>query len=210
MSEGTMFERSFESWQQLWEELKVRQHCRGEGFDVAFNWLSKTSNPYIVETGSWRNDSKIHGRDFGDGASTWLFDWYLRFHGGGGVSIDHNQECTTLCQKYCKVIVPICGNSLSVLPTLTRRADLLYLDSHDLDWHNDIPAAVHHLKELFASCHIVGPNTLVMIDDNQVSGDSVMGKGRLIHELFADMGIKPLYSGYQMAYSGVWSAFARP
>lgn len=207
MTDPRLFYRVYTSWDQLWSELGPLLTYRSSSFTKAFEHLAGTQQPHIVETGSWRNDSVEHEKHFGDGASTWLFNWFLRFHGGSGVTIDLSESCTELCRRRCEMFESITGNSIAVLPQLRKPADLLYLDSYDLDWNNDTPAAVHHLKELFAASHLIGPNTLIMVDDNQVSDGTVTGKGRLVHELLTEMGVPALHTGYQMIYSGVWDSF---
>ena len=50
-------------------------------------------------------------------------------------------------------------------------ASLLYLDSFDLDPDNPTPSAIHHVLELLAARPLLGPGTVVVVDDYGVGGD---------------------------------------
>lgn len=105
-----------------------------------------SSNPFvIVETGSIR-----HLGNWEDGQSTIIWDDFLGFHGGRGVTVDLNLYATTITEANTKNMKCINENSIKALPTLEeiKHADLLYLDSYELDRENPFPSAFHHVVEL--------------------------------------------------------------
>jgi hypothetical protein len=46
-----------------------------------------------------------------------------------------------------------------------NKADVIYLDSFDLDWYNYNPSATHGLNEYMALIPALKPNSLLLIDD---------------------------------------------
>ena len=129
------------------------------GFQVAFDCL-KSEPARIIETGTsaWGIDS------------TRLLDAYIRNFGGEFWTIDIRKEPSnrlkgTLTQEtHC-----IIGDSVLEIEKLDKSGlspvDLIYLDSYDLDWADPYPSALHGLKEWRAIRNLVGPGTLVLIDD---------------------------------------------
>jgi hypothetical protein len=183
-------------------EFARRLGQREDGFRRLFDRLSKQGNdhPLILETGCLR----LPGNWKGDGQSTFMFDAYARSADGMCVSVDINFESAAsarrACSSYTSVVV---NDSVSFLNSLAhlsfaKQIDLLYLDSFDVDPVAPMPAAIHHIKELLAAWPIVGPGTIVCVDDFLVGENG--GKAGIIDDFFANIAAEVLYSGYQKAW----------
>ena len=193
----------FDSWESFWKKVKpMLGPNRMDSFQMVFDHLDKVENPSIVETGTYRMEGNIAG----DGMSTVLFDTYIDFHGGKGVSIDIDKYACSLAHRATRNFQIMNENSLTALGKIETKADLLYLDSFDVDWKNHLPAAIHHLKELFSARDLLKKGTLIVIDDNLLIEGTTekkrIGKGEVVLEYMNDIGMKPLFDAYQIGW--IW------
>jgi predicted O-methyltransferase YrrM len=165
-----------------------------------FEFLSDIKHPTIIETGTYREENNYEG----DGCSTLLFDKYIECHGGNLISIDNDPKACQLARKATTEALVLERDSVETLGEMEGRADLLYLDSYNIeDWNNDWAPAAHHLKELFAAKNIIRPGTLIVVDDNiQTLSGNLIGKGRLVNEVMESLGIAPYIFGYQIGW--IW------
>ena len=62
-----------------------------------------------------------------------------------------------------------------------------------------MPSAIHHLMELTAARPLIGPGTIVCVDDYAV-GEQRGGKGLLLDKFFTDIRAEVFHSGYQKAW----------
>ncbi len=136
----------------------------------------------------------------GDGQSTFMFDALVRTCGGTLFSIDVSNESVDSARRVCSSATQLIQNdSVSALHALAEIAsgtiDLLYLDSFDLDANNPLPSAIHHGLELTAVRPLIGPGTVVCIDDYAVGSSG--GKGMIVDRFLSNIRAKVLYSGYQ-------------
>jgi len=150
-----------------------------------------------------RDDSEA-GENFGDGASTWMFNEFLKHHSGRCVSIDIGHGASTVTRNRCPRVSQLCSDSIAALNLLKGTASLLYLDSFDVVFDNDTPSSEHHLKELVAARHLINENTMILVDDTRRNKDGALeGKGRLIDEFMGSIHNPALFSnGYQVIYKG--------
>jgi hypothetical protein len=199
---------------------------RADTFRRMFSCLDRLDRPVgILETGCVRNRD-----DWKDGHSTVLFDRYAESQQGSVVyTVDRDAHATQLCKSLVSERVKVhTEDSVAFLDRLSRERpadlpaiDLLYLDSFDIDWLNPWPSASHHLKELLAVSPLLSPETLVVVDDSPSELRGVMqpdnsihlihrsrigGKGQLIAEYAAAVGIKPHFIGYQCGWIGLGRA----
>lgn len=174
---------------------------RADGFAAIFKSVtSREQRPLIIETGCLR----IPGNWEGDGQSSFMFDAMVRDRHGVFLSIDVTPECVDTARRACSSATQlICNNSIAALYALSQithePASLLYLDSFDLDRSDPMPSAIHHLMELTAARSLIGPGTIVCVDDYAV-GDQQGGKGLLLDKFFTDIRAEVLHSGYQKAW----------
>lgn len=177
---------------------------RAESFGLMFNRLMGTgrSDLTIVETGCLR----APGNWQGDGQSSFMFDALVTRQGGSFLSVDASVDSVKAARQACSSRSNIVLNdSVAFLHSLsdlgsTRRIDLLYLDSFDLDWSNPLPSAIHHMKELTAAWPLLGRGSLVCVDDYNVSGDRPGGKGLIVDDFLANIRARVLFEGYQKVW----------
>ena len=103
--------------------------------------------------------------------STLLFSSYVAAYGGDVVTVDrrlsparHSRQQTTRSVRY------VVGDSVSVMARPWARrylasADLVYLDSWDVNVHDPLPSAVHGLREFLACADVLKPGAMVLVDD---------------------------------------------
>ena len=143
----------------------------------------------IIETGTVRQVDNWEG----DGQSTIVWDTLATNLGGTVTTIDIDPIGAELVAELgLQATTAIIGNSLDVIPTLTGHADLLYLDSFDVDFENPLPAAAHHLSELMAALNLLAPGSLVAVDDNRDD----QGKGSEVAWFLAEHGAVEIVRGY--------------
>lgn len=143
----------------------------------------------IIETGTVRQIDNWEG----DGQSTIVWDTLATNLGGTVTTIDIDPIGAELVAELeLQATTAIVGNSLDVIPTLTGHADLLYLDSFDVDFENPLPAAAHHLSELMAALNLLAPGSLVAADDNRDD----QGKGSEVAWFLAEHGAVEIVRGY--------------
>ena len=134
-----------------------------------------------------------------------LFDNYIDIRRKGQlISIDIDPGACELARTSTKHAEVIESDSVEALDTMHGHVSLLYLDSYNItDWNHDWAPASHHLKELFAASGLLGPNTLIVVDDNIKAPDGRRhGKGRLVYELMESLGVEPYFDSYQIGW--IW------
>lgn len=191
-SEQCSFDDGFEIF------LYPRLGKRAESFSVLFEALRKVKNPLIIETGCLRVPNNWDG----DGQSTFQYDWFARDYGGNVITIDINQDSIESARRACSgATSTILNDSVEALnmlsQTLSRGVSLLYLDSFDLDVVNPMPSAIHHALELMAARNLIGPDTLICIDDFDVPPLGTGGKGLIVDQFMHSIRAEIIYSGYQ-------------
>jgi predicted O-methyltransferase YrrM len=188
------------SWDDYFTEVKPKLGARARGFEKIFAYLDETTNPTIIETGTYREENNFTG----DGCSTLLFDNYVNDRGGNVISIDIDPKACALASANTSNLTEVVeSDSVEFLGTLQGNVALLYLDSYNIqNWHDDWAPAAHHLKELFAAKDIIQHDTLIVIDDNIKHDGKRLGKGRLVYELMESLGIEPFLDDYQVGW--VW------
>ena len=143
----------------------------------------------IIETGTVRQIDNWEG----DGQSTIVWNTLATNLGGTVTTIDIDPIGAELVAELeLQATTAIVGDSLDVIPTLTGHADLLYLDSFDVDFENPLPAAAHHLSELMAALNLLAPGSLVAVDDNRDD----QGKGSEVAWFLAEHGAVEIVRGY--------------
>lgn len=187
-------------------EEKFRQYFqprlekRADGFAAIFDALPKPlCNLLILETGCLR----IPGNWEGDGQSTFMFDALARDCGGLFFSIDVLAESIDTARRACSSATHlILNDSVTSLYALSRvlptQASLIYFDSYDVDLVNPLPSAIHHVLELSAARPLIGPGTIVCIDDYGFGSEG--GKGMILDKFFSNIRAEVIYCGYQKVW----------
>jgi hypothetical protein len=167
--------RSTESIRFATSDELVQHHfeTRSDPTHVNFSSLHETLSllregpSLIIETGSsaWGTDSSR------------LFDTYVASFGGKFHSVDIRLEpMFELRSSLTTRSILCCDDSVRFLRRWVaenpgRRADLVYLDSWDLDVFDPVKAATHGLEEFFAVAPALRDGSLLLIDDTPADAD---------------------------------------
>lgn len=164
---------------------------RANAFAVIADELKQYKSPHIVETGGLREVGNITG----DGNSTLFFNDVVNETAGRLVTIDLDAKCAENVAAHCSSrVMAVTGNSLVELPKLAHfPVNCLYLDSADVNFDNDEPAARHAFNEYLLGRKMLARDALVCVDDNNPEGK---GKGRLVAQLASLMQWECLHDGY--------------
>lgn len=179
--------------------LGVRAPSIAAIFDALF--ARRDADFLIVETGCLR----VGGNWAGDGQSTFMFDHFAAATNSVLLTIDINPYSVTTAREVCSSATNVVLNdAVSALHALSkmrpgRTIDLLYLDSFDVDFADPLPSAKHHLKELCAAMPMLGPGSLICIDDCKIHGRP-SGKGLFVNEFLSEIGATLLHDGYQVLW----------
>jgi hypothetical protein len=194
LTSGLPFEEQFQ------QHFRPFLGKRADGFEAIFGaLLAPRRNLLIIETGSMRVPTNWEG----DGQSTFMFDALVRCRGGLLFSIDVSLESLETARRACSSMTQlILNDSVAALHALDRSiarpADLLYLDSFDLDPSAPLPSAIHHALELTAARSLVGSGTIVSVDDYAIGSQG--GKGMILDKFFSNIRAEVIYSGYQKVW----------
>lgn len=180
------------------------EHICRPTMEMALEMLRESPSE-IIETGAAAWGTK----------STLLFDSYVNSFGGHLMSVDIRVEplytLTRICSQATKIF---CDDSLAFLRSIdrTRKYDLFYLDSFDVNLYDPVPSMVHGLHEFLIILPILKKyGGLLLIDDTPESCDVwgevvnsevldrikdfkriyniVPGKGALVKQLVDNQGI---------------------
>jgi len=176
---------------------------RAIGFDIMWRLLlnQKSKNFNIIETGTLRT-----ANNWSDGQSAALFTRFVEHHGGNVRSVDIDPAACEVANNFVNStqFEVSCNDSVVWLKqqTALNQVDLFYLDSYDVDWHDDTASANHHLKEFLEIEPFLVPGTIVAIDDNSRWCHSYQrtGKGRAVLEYLESKNHLPIYDEYQIIW----------
>jgi len=139
------------------------KHINYLTFKELFKNMNGIKNPMILESGIASAGTQ----------STYLFNEYVRKYGGFFWSVDINKS---LVQQHrgnmCPATRLICDDSVNFFSNWAKnnnKADIIYLDSYDLDFYNPKPSAEHGLKEFRALLPVCKKDTLMLIDDTPIN-----------------------------------------
>jgi len=103
--------------------------------------------------------------------STYLFNEYIKKYGGRFWSVDTSRYLVEAHQgNMCPGTKLVCNDSVAffkdwVNDNPKKSADVIYLDSYDLDWYDPNPSAMHGLNEYLSLLPTYNRGTLLLIDD---------------------------------------------
>jgi hypothetical protein len=180
-----------EFYDERWAEpLGMRSVTMRAALDI----LDKNPDPVvIVETGCMRVAPNVE-QARGDGSSTLLWDEFVNHHGGEVYSCEINRaHCDLAADFVSEKTSFVVGNAVRTLMGIPKPADLIYLDSFDLDWDNPHPSALHHLMEMASAARLVKAGTLILIDDCGANG----GKGMYVLQWLTQIGAEFVARDYQ-------------
>lgn len=155
-------------------------------FQVALNLLQqKHPNPVILETGCQRQEE-----DVGAGMSTSIFAEYIHRYGGKLIVVDLFEEHLRRSQQYLQKwpgidVEFVASDSVAYLQEYRGACDFVYLDSLDYPIAENEgnvlmqqQAQQHCLNELIAVEKNFSSDSILLIDDNQLSGGGKPAKAK--------------------------------
>jgi len=137
----------------------VGMHLNYLTFKELFKNMIYIKEPIILESGIASAGTN----------STYLFNEYVRKYGGRFWSVDTNDKLVNYhSRNMCPATTLICDDSVSFFKYCVKehdKADVVYLDSYDLDWYNPHPASLHGLNEYLSLLPVLKKDSLLLIDD---------------------------------------------
>ena len=137
------------------------KHVNYLTFKEMFKNVDGLKNPIILESGIASAGTN----------STYLFNEYVRKYGGFFWSVDINPYLvSTHSGNMCPATKLVCDDSVNFFSNWVKenenlQANIIYLDSYDLDFYNPLPSAEHGLKEYLSLLPACKKETLLLIDD---------------------------------------------
>lgn len=139
------------------------KHINYLTFKKLFESMEKLKNPIILESGI---------ASFGT-HSTYLFNEYVKKYGGRFWSVDINKDLVNMHQNnMCPATQLVCDDSVKFFTEWSKNnveANVIYLDSYDLDFYNPYPSAIHGLLEYKSLQPVIKKDTLLLIDDTPIN-----------------------------------------
>jgi hypothetical protein len=155
----------------------INKHINYLTFLKLFKEMEHLKNPLILESGIASAGIK----------STILFDEYIKKYGGFFWSVDIDRE---LVDKHkgnmCPATQLVCDDSVRFFKDWSNKydeANVIYLDSYDLDFYNPEPSGVHGLAEYKALMPVIKKNTLLLIDDTPINPYWLDDRGKLYYDM---------------------------
>ena len=146
---------------------------RQPSFIIMVEHLLQCSDPFIVETGTMRQEDNYEG----DGMSTLLWHNVIKMMKKGSyISIDNDLAAVEFarikvgCEGWYPSIIH--SDSVKHLFRMTqnwwpdRKIDLLYLDSWDMEFPDRVPSFLHTMFEFMTIKPFLAKNALIVVDDN--------------------------------------------
>jgi len=162
---------------EMFANKGIKKHVNYLTFKALFEQMTKMKEPIILETGI---------ASFGTN-STYLFNEYVRKYGGRFWSVDINKALVDAHKgNMCPATELVCDDSVHFLKewsTQNKVADVIYLDSYDLDFYNYEPSANHGLMEFKVIQPVIKENTLLLIDDTPINPYWIDSRDKLYYDM---------------------------
>jgi hypothetical protein len=163
--DGNLYYDATTGTYEMFSKKGVPKHLNYLTFKKLFESMEGLKNPIILESGIASAGTY----------STYLFNEYVRKYGGRFWSVDINRD---LVEKHKGAMCPatelVCNDSVYFFHTWVHdhkgtQANVIYLDSWDLDIYHPEPAGLHGLQEYKALRPAIQSGTLLLIDDTPAS-----------------------------------------
>lgn len=155
----------------------LHKHINYLTFKKLFEEMKGLKNPCILESGIASAGTN----------STYLFNEYVRKYGGFFWSVDINQALVNQHQgNMCPATQLICDDSVHFFKNWSSShivANVIYLDSYDLDFYNPTPSAHHGLAEYKSLKPVIKKDTLLLVDDTPLNPYWLDSRGQLYHDM---------------------------
>ena len=183
------------------EEMVNLTGSRKDSFELMIQHLKSCQYPLIVETGVCSKNSTYELT----GMSTFIWDAVSAHTSGTVQCVDADADnCRFSKQNTSDKTMVYCGDSVQFLDykereydKLSRKIDLLYLDTYELDLENLHQMAQHHVYELMAIKSALRPGTLICIDNHVIENNNYVGPGVYVEEFMRHLNKPMRYKGTQ-------------
>jgi len=160
--DGNLYWNEKDNTYKMFSNEGKRMHLNYLTFKELFKNMEELKKPLnILETGIASAGTM----------STYLFNEYVRKYGGRFWSVDTNKNLVDIHSgNMCPASTLVHDDSVNFLSQWAEfhsneQADVVYLDSYDLDWNDPHPSALHGLNEYIALMPVLKKNSLLLIDD---------------------------------------------
>ena len=163
-------------------------------FKKLFEQMGTPKEPIILESGIASRGTQ----------STYLFNEVVRKYGGRFWSVDNDPELVAAHQgNMCPGTKLIHNDSVAFFKEWTSTstytsADIIYLDSYDLDFYNPEPSAKHGLAEYMALKPAIKKDTLLLIDDTPMNPYWLDTRGSTYYDMLDYYGMFGIMPGKGM------------
>ena len=160
-------------------------------FKKLFEQMGTPKEPIILESGI-----AIH--------SMYLFNEVVRKYGGYFWSVNNDPELVAAHQgNICPGTKLVHNDSVAFFKEWTNTstytsADIIYLDSYDLDFYNPEPSAKHCLAEYMALKPAIKKDTLLLIDDTPMNPYWLDTRGSTYYDMLDYYGMFGIMPGKGM------------
>jgi len=159
LSGNLTYDETTDTYEMFSEKKGIQKHLNYLTFKRLFKEMEGLKNPTILESGIASYGTQ----------STYLFNEYIRKYGGSFWSVDVNPSLVYTHQgNMCPATKLVCDDSVSFFTKWSKThdvANVIYLDSYDLDFYNPEPSGYHGLAEYKSLIPVIKKNTLLLIDD---------------------------------------------
>jgi hypothetical protein len=163
ISGNLTYDETTDTYEMFSNKLGIKKHINYLTFSKLFKEMEGLKNPFILESGIASAGTN----------STYLFNEYIKKYGGFFWSVDINKSLVDLHKgNMCPATQLICDDSVSFFNNWAKShnvANVIYLDSYDLDFYNPLPSGNHGLSEYKALIPVIKKNTLLLIDDTPIN-----------------------------------------
>ena len=176
---GNLFYDNNKNTYEMFSNVGNQMHLNYLTFRELFKNLNNRKDLIFLETGIASAGT----------SSTYLFNEYIKKYGGRLWSVDINNNLVEINKgNMCPGTTLVCADSVGFLSNWCQEnknlnADVIYLDSWDIDWYNPHPAALHGLNEYLALLPCIKKNTLLLIDDTPANPYWLDTRGQLYTDM---------------------------
>ena len=163
LSGNLTYDENTDTYEMFSNKLGINKHLNYLTFSKLFKQMDGLKYPCILESGIASAGTN----------STYLFNEYVKKYGGFFWSVDINKSLVDLHKgNMCPATQLVCDDSVSFFTNWSKShdvANVIYLDSYDLDFYNPEPSGNHGLSEYKSLIPVIKKNTLLLIDDTPIN-----------------------------------------
>ena len=176
---GNLYHDTTSDTFEMFSNRGIPRHLNYRTFQKLFESMEGLKNPIILESGMASAGTN----------STYLFNEYVRKYGGRFVSVDIDSG---LVDKHrgnmCPATELVCDDSVHFFKEWVnthkgQKADVIYLDSFDLNSYDPDPCATHGLNEYKALLPAMQSGTLLLIDDTPATPYWIDNRGPAYYDM---------------------------